>query len=301
MSNPEIFDRALFKQRRLRALRAAANGADFLMRTVAEDLADRLAMIQRTFATGIDLGGHSGHIGDMLRQSGKVEHVFRGDLFEADPNLPAPDFIFDDALPPLKDASVGLIVSALSLQLVNDLPGTLVQVRRALLPDGLFLATLPGADTLFELRDVLMRAELELCEGAAPRVGPFADVRELGALLQRAGFALPVTDLDRLTVRYDSLFDLMVDLRAMGATSVLRERSRKPLPKSVFLRAAELYAQDHADADGRIRATFSLVTLSGWAPHESQQQPLKPGSAKTRLADALGTHELNLDQKKSDG
>lgn len=294
MSNPEIFDRELFRQRRLRALRSAKDGADFLMRAVADDLADRLLMIKRTFKTGIDLGGHSGHIADMLRQSGKVDQVFRGDLFEADPNLPAPDFVFDDALPPLRDASVDLIVSALSLQFVNDLPGTLVQISRALEPDGLFLATLPGADTLFELRDVLMRAELELCEGAAPRVGPFADVRELGSLLQRAGFALPVTDLDRLTVRYDSLFDLMMDLRAMGATSTLLERSRKPLPKSVFLRAAELYAEDHADADGRIRATFSLVTLSGWAPHESQQKPLQPGSAKTRLADALGAQEVNF-------
>ena len=294
MSNPEIFDRKLFRQRRLRALQSAKDGTDFLMRAVADDLADRLSMIKRTFKAGIDLGGHSGHIADMLRSSGKVDQVFRGDLFEADPNLPVPDFVFDDALPPLRDASVDLIVSALSLQFVNDLPGTLVQIRRALKPDGLFLATLPGADTLFELRDVLMRAELELCEGAAPRVGPFADVREFGSLLQRAGFALPVTDLDRLTVRYDSLFDLMIDLRAMGATSALLERSRQPLPKSVFLKAAELYAEDHADADGRIRATFSLVTLSGWAPHESQQKPLQPGSAKTRLADALGAQEVNF-------
>jgi len=287
MTAPDIFDRRLLRQRRLNALRKKTGGADFLMKTVSDDLADRLSMISRSFGTAIDLGGHTGHVASMLRQSGKVETVYRGDLFDPDPALPPPDFVFDDALPPLMDASAGLIVSALSLQFVNDLPGTLIQIRRALEPDGLFLATLPGSETLFELRDVLMRAELELSGGAAPRVGPFTDVRELGILLQRAGFALPVTDLDRITVRYDTLFDLMADLRAMGAASVLRERSRKPLPKRVFLRAAELYARDHADEDGRIRATFALVSLSGWAPHESQQKPLKPGSAKTSLADAL--------------
>lgn len=294
MTAPDIFDRRLLRQRRLNALRKKVSGADFLMKTVSDDLADRLSMISRSFKTGIDLGGHTGHIADMLRQSGKVETVYRGDLFDPDPALTPPDFVFDDALPPLKEASVGLIVSALSLQFVNDLPGALIQIRRALEPDGLFLATLPGAETLFELRDVLMRAELELSGGAAPRVGPFTDVRELGSLLQRAGFALPVTDLDRITVRYNSLFDLMNDLRAMGAASVLQERSRTPVPKQVFFRAAELYARDHADADGRIRATFALVSLSGWAPHESQQKPLKPGSAKTSLADALKAQEDDL-------
>lgn len=296
MTAPEIFDRRLLRQRRLNALRKKVSGADFLLKSVSEDLGDRLSMISRSFKAGIDLGGHTGHVADMLRQSGKAETVYRGDLFDPDPALDPPDFVFDDALPPLKDASVGLIVSALSLQFVNDLPGTLIQIRRALEPDGLFLATLPGSETLFELRDVLMRAELDLCGGAAPRVGPFTDVRELGSLLQRAGFALPVTDLDRITVRYDTLFDLMADLRAMGAASALRERSRKPLPKRVFLRAAELYAQDHADADGRIRATFALVSLSGWAPHENQQKPLKPGSAKTSLADALKAQEDKLDK-----
>lgn len=296
MTAPDIFDRRLLRQRRLNALRKKVGGADFLLKTVSDDLGDRLSMISRNFKTGIDLGGHTGHVADMLRQSGKVESVYRGDLFDPDPALDPPDFVFDDALPPLKDASVGLIVSALSLQFVNDLPGTLIQIRRALEPDGLFLATLPGSETLFELRDVLMRAELELSGGAAPRVGPFTDVRELGSLLQRAGFALPVTDLDRITVRYDTLFDLMNDLRAMGAASVLQERSRQPLPKQVFLRAAELYASSYADADGRIRATFALVSLSGWAPHESQQKPLKPGSAKTSLAEALKAQEGDLDK-----
>ncbi|MEP4032107.1 MAG: SAM-dependent methyltransferase, partial [Roseibium polysiphoniae] len=169
-----------------------------------------------------------------------------------------------------------------------------VQIRKSLTPDGLFMGVLLGSGTMHELRDVLMRAELESTGGAAARVSPFADTRDLGSLLQRAGFALPVTDMDRLTVRYSNMFDLMKDLRSMGATSILSERSRKPLTKTILLRAAELYAQDYCDPDGRIRATFSLVSLSGWAPHESQQQPLKPGSAKTRLADALGASETLL-------
>ncbi len=294
MTQAELFDRQLFRQRRLKALEAGVSGADFLLKLASEDLADRLAIVSRQYRIGIDLGGHTGQIAKMLAESGKAETVYRGDLFAPHPGITSPDFVFDDALPPLKAASAGIIVSALSLQFVNDLPGTLVQIRQALEPDGLFLAALPAADTLHELRDVMMRAELEINEGAAPRVGPFADVRELGSLLQRAGFALPVTDVDRFTVRYDTLFDLIKDLRAMGATSTLTERSRRPLAKSVFLRAAELYARDYSDEDGRIRATFSLATLSGWAPHESQQKPMRPGTAKKSLAEALGTEEVGL-------
>lgn len=287
MAQMDLFDRNLFAQRRQRALAARTQGADFLLAAVAEELGDRLLAVKRQFDLAVDLGGHTGRLAAALAASGRVDHVLRADLFTADPGLPAPDLVCDDALLPLKDASVGLIASALSLQLVNDLPGALIQIRRALLPDGLFLGAVLGGETLSELRDCLMRAELELTGGAGPRVAPFADTRDLGALLQRAGFALPVTDTDKLTVRYDNLFGLMRDLRAMGGTSILTERSRKPLSRAVFLKAAALYAADHADADGRIRATFQVVYLSGWAPHESQQKPLKPGSAKMRLADAL--------------
>lgn len=287
MAQMDLFDRNLFAQRRQRALAARTQGADFLLAAVAEELGDRLMAVKRQFDLAVDLGGHTGRLAAALAASGRVGHILRADLFTADPGLPAPDLVCDDALLPLKDASVGLIASALSLQLVNDLPGALIQIRRALVPDGLFLGAVLGGETLSELRDCLMRAELELTGGAGPRVAPFADTRDLGALLQRAGFALPVTDTDKLTVRYDNLFGLMRDLRAMGGTSILTERSRRPLSRSVFLKAAELYAADHADADGRIRATFQVVYLSGWAPHESQQKPLKPGSAKMRLADAL--------------
>ncbi|MEP4768611.1 MAG: methyltransferase domain-containing protein [Roseibium sp.] len=293
-TQPDLFDRTLFQRQRRRALRAPKSDADFLLKAVADELGDRLMMINRNFEIAVDLGGHTGHVAEALQASKNAGTVYRADLFIADPKLPSPAFVFDDAFVPLREHSVDLIFSALNLQFINDLPGTLIQVRRALKPDGLFMATLPGAGTLTELRDCLTRAELELKGGAAARVLPFADTKDLGSLLQRAGFALPVTDLDTVTVRYDSMFGLMADLKAMGATSVLKDRSRVPLSRSVLFRAAEIYAEDYADTDGRIRASFALVTLSGWAPHESQQKPLKPGSAKSRLADALKTSEFSL-------
>ena len=190
-----------------------------------------------------------------------------------------PRVVADEEALPFADGSLDLIVSALALQFVNDLPGTLIQVRRALKPDGLLLAALLGGDTLTELREAFAAAESEVEGGLSPRVAPFADVRELGGLLQRAGFALPVVDSDRLTVRYDSVVALMHDLRRMGATNVLSERRRTPLRRATLRRLAEIYAERFADADGRLRATFEIVWLSGWAPHESQQKPLKPGSA----------------------
>src|SRR6202167_1432886 len=203
----------------------------------------------------------------------------------------------DEEALPFGDATFDLIVSALTLQFVNDPPGVLVQIRRALKPDGLFLGALIGGETLTELRQAFAAAESEVEGGASPRVAPFADLRELGALLQRAGFALPVADVDRLTVRYDSVFGLMRDLRRMGATNVLNARRRVPLKRATLIRMAEIYAERFADDDGRVRATFEIVWLSGWAPHPDQQQPLKPGSAKTRLAEALGTREISTGEK----
>jgi hypothetical protein len=188
-------------------------------------------------------------------------------------------------------------VSALTLQYVNDLPGVLVQIRCALKPDGLFLAALIGGESLTELRQSFAQAESEIEGGLSPRVAPFADVRDLGALLQRAGFALPVVDSERLTVRYDTVFDLMRDLRRMGAANALTERRRAPLRRATLLRMAEIYAERFADADKRLRATFEIVWLSGWAPDPSQQKPLKPGSARTRLADALNTREIPAGEK----
>ncbi len=210
---------------------------------------------------------------------------------------PCPVVVGDEERLPFRPESLDLVVSALGLHFANDLPGTLVQTRRALKPDGLFLATLLGGDTLVELREAFATAEAERTGGASPRVAPFAELRPLGGLLQRAGFALPVIDQDRLTVRYATMFDLMRDLRAMGATNALVERSRRPLGRAVMLRAAEVYAERFADPDGRLRATFDLVWLSGWAPDESQQKPLRPGSARTRLADALGVREMPAGEK----
>ena len=291
-SSPVIFDRQLLRVRRLRA--AALGPATFLLERVAEDFADRLATVLRRFERAVDLGTPTDAIRRVLVASGKV-----GDIIAAGPLPDGPDFavVADEEALPFKDASLDLVVSALALQFVNDLPGTLIQIRRALKPDGLFLAALAGGDTLTELRQAFAAAEAEIEGGISPHIAPFADLRELGALLQRAGFTLPVTDVDRLTVRYVSPFALMEDLRRMGASNPLIERRRRPLKRATLNRMADIYCERFADGDGRVRATFEIVWLSGWAPHEGQQQPLKPGSAKRRLADALGTREISAGEK----
>jgi SAM-dependent methyltransferase len=298
-SHPLIFDRRLLRRRRARA--AALGPATFLIERVAEDLSDRLATVLRRFECAVDLGTPTDAVRAVLAASGKVGTIVAADALFSLPRSAgegAPTRVevvaADEEALPFRDAALDLVVSALALQFVNDLPGTLVQIRRALKPDGLLLAALIGGDTLIELRQAFASAEAEIEDGISPRVIPFADVREMGALLQRAGFALPVTDVDRLTVRYDSAIALMHDLRRMGATNPLIERSRRPLGRATAQRVAEVYAERFADGDGRIRATFEIVWLSGWAPHASQQKPLAPGSARLRLADALGTKELPL-------
>jgi len=296
MSSPELFDRHLLRRRRARAARLGP--ATFLMDRVADDLADRLAAVLRSFPLAVDLATPTTAVSAVLAASKAVSTVVTVDAVAADARHRAGLRIVADAEAlPFGDASVDLVVSALALQFVNDLPGTLVQVRRALKPDGLFLAALMGGDTLTELRQSFAAAEAEVEHGTSPRVAPFADVRALGVLLQRAGFALPVADIDRLVVRYSSPFALMADLRRMAATNILIERRRVPLRRATLMRMAEIYGERFADADGRIRATFEIVWLSGWAPHESQQKPLAPGSAKRRLADALGTQEFPTGDK----
>lgn len=294
---PVIFDRALLARRRARAAGAMAS-ADFLLKEVAADFADRLSLIKREFPVAVDLGSHTGLIADALAALPNVGTVIRTESCEALlAGKPGPKLVCDDELLPFAPESLNLVVSGLALQWVNDLPGTLAQIARALKPDGLFLAALLGGDTLFELRRALTAAEIELCGGASPRVSPFVEVRDLGSLLQRAGFALPVTDTDRLVVRYADMFALMADLKAMGASNVMRERSRSPLPRGVLVRATEIYARRFAGDGGRIPATFEIVTATGWRPHESQQEPLRPGSARMRLADALGTREIPAGEK----
>ena len=293
-SNPTIFDRKLLRARQQRA--RALGPETFLIDRVAAELGERLSVVLRTFERAVDLGTPTDALRRLLADGGKIATVVSA--------VPAPGpregalcVAADEEALPFADGSLDLIVSALALQFVNDLPGTLIQVRRALKPDGLFLAALIGGDSLTELREAFAEAESEIEGGVSPRVAPFADVRELGALLQRAGFALPVVDSDRLTVRYESVFALMRDLRRMGATNVLTERRRTPLRRATLQRMAEIYAQRFADPDGRVRATFEIAWLSGWVPHESQQKPLKPGSARQRLADALGTKEIPTGEK----
>jgi len=288
---PIIFDRSLVRARLRRAQREGA--ATFLVDRVAEDLADRLAVVLRKFAWAADIGTPTDAVTRRLAASDAVGAVaaMRLDLTAARQD-PGAAVVADEEVIPFGHGRLDLVTSALALQAVNDLPGVLVQIRRALKPDGLFLAALLGGETLSELRDSFFSAEAEVEGGASPRVAPFTDVRAAGALLQRAGFALPVADVDRIVVRYDSLFALAADLRRMGATNPLVDRQRMPLRRATLRRAAEIYAQRYADPDGRIRATFDIVWLSGWAPHESQQQPLRPGSARARLADALGTREI---------
>ena len=280
-----LFDQTLIDTNRLRALREGP--ADFLLDLVARELAERLGVIERHFERAVELHGHTGAAARAIAATGKVGSIER---VESDPRLAGPgETVILSPLEtvPLEPQSVNLIVSPLSLHLTNDTPGVFVQIRRALKPDGLFVAAIPGSGTLQELREVLLAAESEATGGASPRVIPFPDVRDIGGLLQRGGFALPVTDTETYTVRYDSILPLMKDLRAMGMANPLSGRSRRPLTRGVLLRAAELYAERFSDPDGRIRATFSVIYVSGWAPHESQQKPLKPGSAKMRLADAL--------------
>jgi SAM-dependent methyltransferase len=270
---PRIFDHRLLAAHEARARRLAVPGSDFLLARAVGELVERLAAVNRRFASAAVIGARGTDFAAAL-----ADHVDAARFV---------DIFGDGERLALDEGSIDLAMSALSLQWVNDLPGLLVQIRRALAPDGLLLAVLAGGDTLAELRDVLAAAESDLRGGAAPRVAPFADLRDIGALLQRAGFALPVVDTERVTVRYDTMFDLIRDLRAMGATSILTERDPRPLTRMIAARAATLYAERHADRDGRIRATFELVSMSAWVPHESQQKPLRPGSAKMRLSDAV--------------
>ena len=280
-SGPEIFDRRLLRVRQARAI--ARGPTTFLIDRVATELGERLSAVLRRFDVAADLGTPTDAVRRALAASGKVGTI-------------AAVKVDEEALP-FANGSLDLVVSALALQFVNDLPGTLIQIRRALRPDGLLMAALVGGESLNELRAAFAAAESEIEGGISPRVAPFADVRELGGLLQRAGFALPVIDSEKVVVRYDSVFGLMRDLRGMGATNVQHERRRTPLRRATLERVAAIYAERFADADQRVRATFEIVWLSGWTPHESQQKPLKPGSAAHRLADALGTKEMSAGEK----
>lgn len=297
---PILFDRSLLVARKERAARRApADGLpDFLLARVADDLAERLAIVRREFALGVDLGAWNGVLSRRLRPLPNVGVMID---VEASPALLAmcdpPRVAADEELLPFAEGALDLVVSGLSLQLVNDLPGTLAQIRRCLRPDGLLLAAFLGGETLSELRQSWLAAEVELRGGASPRVAPFTDVREAGALLQRAGFALPVADADVVRVTYPSALHLIRELKQMGVSNPLAERSRTPVSRRLLVRAAEIYGERYATANGRVAATFEIITVTAWVPHESQQKPLRPGSAAMRLADALGVAERRLGDK----
>lgn len=298
-----LIDRALSRQRECRTL--VRGKRHFLLDRVAEDLADRLSGITREFNDCLDLSPRAGAVAsEASRHLASPRWVHAPTAIAPGSGLRSGQkgssvslAICDEEWLPFSSDTFDLVVSGLGLHRANDLPGVLLQINRALRPDGLFLASLFGGGTLGELRAALMQAETEISGGVSPRVMPFAEVSELGGLMQRAGFALPVADVERVTVRYSSVFGLFDDLRSMGESNVLHARSRKFMQRGLLMRAAEIYAERFADADGKLRATFDIVTLTGWHPHKSQQQPLKPGSAKTRLADALGTSETNVPYK----
>ena len=295
MTDPmQIFDPAALARNRsgaARRVRSGDTGAEFLFDEMADRLLDRLDDVARPFAVALDLDSRQGLVAAGLQNRGKADTVIAADR-NADfaercrrAGLPAVQAGHDFL--PFAPGSFDLVTSCLALHWVNDLPGMLVRINRMLKPDGLFQAALFGGETLTELRTCLMDAELEVTGGVSPRVSPMVDLRDAAGLLQRAGFALPVADVDRITVTYSSPFALMAELRAMGEGNAIGERLRHPTRRAVFLRAAQLYADRHAGSDGRIPATFDIVFLHGWHPAESQPAPLRPGSAVNRLADAL--------------
>ncbi len=298
---PRLFNRDLLRTRLNRAAAVYAN-ADFLKRRAAGDAVVRLEAIMRDFPLAVDLGARNGAFADALALSDakpRVGHLIEADLSSAMLSGRAgPRLVADEERLPFAFGSLDLVISTLSLHWTNDVVGALIQIRRALKPDGLFIGSMLGGATLTELRQSMLAAEAELTGGAGPRVSPFADAYDAAGLLQRSGFALPVADVDRVTVRYAHPLKLLADLRAMGETSVLAERHPRQLTRQVLARAFELYIEKFAEPDGRVPATFEILTLTGWAPDPSQQKPLKPGSAKMRLADALGVVENPLPREE---
>jgi SAM-dependent methyltransferase len=282
-----LSEAAPFDRRAVRAHRARADAAhDFLIREVAERLADRLDDVKRSFALALELGCHSGELAAAL--GGRIPRLIQADASEALVRRASGlRLVADEEFLPFAEGTFDLVVSALSLHWVNDLPGTLVQARRALKSDGLFLAAMLGGETLRELRRCLIEAEASVAGGASPRVSPMAELRDAAGLLQRAGFALPVADLDELTLTYADPLALMRELRGLGETNALRLRPKGFMRRDVLFEAARLYAERFATPDGRVPATFQVIWFAGWAPHESQPKPLPRGSGKTPLGEAL--------------
>ena len=292
----QIFDRRSVRHHRDRAA-ARLSDHDFLFREVADRLADRLADISRTFGCAVELGARAGILRDAVSKGGKITDLIESTLSATHGFNKRTDVVADEEFQPFAASSVDLVLSNLSLHWTNDLPGALIQIRRALKPDGLFLAAMLGGNTLAELRHALIDAETAATGGVSPRVSPFADLGDAAGLLQRAGFALPVADADIITVTYTDAFALMRDLRGMGETNAVAARTKVFTRRTVLFDAAARYADLYGGTDGRIPASFQILYLAGWAPHDSQQRPLRPGSATARLAEALGSDERPAGEK----
>ena len=285
---PKIFDRRLLRRRRDRIARIGDPKRDFLFAESGERLLDRLDDVRRRFPLALDLGSRDGLLGRLLKGRGGVETLIQGDLsLGMLGKAQGPVLQLDEEALPFAAESFDLVLANLSLHWTNDLPGALAQIRHVLKPDGLLLGVVFGAGTLAELRTVLMEAEIAETGGASARVAPFADLRDAAGLMQRAGFALPVADVETVTATYAGLIPLLADLRAMGETNILDARLRRPTRRAVIARAAALYQEKFAMPDGRIPASFRLIFLTGWSPHASQQQPARRGSGQIDLGEAL--------------
>lgn len=285
------FDRSTVQKHRERAAKTLKDGNDFLFMEVADRLVDRLKDVKRDFGLGVDLGCHGGEVAEFLGNSGKVKTLIQSDFSKNMSRLAAlngrPTITADEEFLPFANAQLDLVISNLSLHWVNDLPGAFTQIAKALKPDGFFLAAMIGGESLFELRSALIEAEAEVEGGLSQRISPFVEMQDAGGLLQRAGFALPVVDQDEITVSYENPLKLMADLRAMGESNANKDRRKTVARRETIMRAAQKYMEMYAGPDGRVPATFQIVYLAAWQPDESQQKPLKRGSAMTSLADFL--------------
>jgi NADH dehydrogenase [ubiquinone] 1 alpha subcomplex assembly factor 5 len=296
-----VFDRSTLRVRRERAAREW-EARSFLKREIASRLVERLDDVRRTFPLALDLGCHGDEIAAALGGHKTIECLVRADLglgFARRASGPA--VVADEEALPFAAQRFDLVVSAMNLHWVNDLPGALIQIARILKPDGLFMGAMLGGATLWQLRQALAAAESEIEGGLSPRVSPFADLRDAAGLLQRAGFALPVADSETIDVEYANALELMRELSAMGESNLVIERRRGLARRATLLRAAEIYRERFTQVSGRVAASFEVLFLHGWAPHESQPKPIKPGSARHRLAEALDTTELSAGEKPERG
>ncbi|HIJ42741.1 MAG: methyltransferase domain-containing protein [Rhodospirillales bacterium] len=295
--SPNVFNRRVVRLHRDRAA-AGLKNHDYLFAEVGERLADRLDDIKRRFPLALDLGCHGGELARLVAGRGGIETLVQCDLSPRMARRAGSHCLAaDEEFLPFPAACFDLVLSSLSLHWVNDLPGALAQIRLTLKPDGLFLAAMLGGDTCKELRIALAAAEIAEEGGLSPRLSPFADAGDLGALLQRAGFALPVVDQEAIKVSYGDPWKLMADLRGMGESNAVAERRRGFTRRATLMAAASRYRELFGDAEGRVPATFQVIYMTAWAPDPSQPRPLEPGSAKTSLAEALGAAEIPSEEK----